>query len=71
MAGIVPAEDGDEAGWQVYFGVSDVTKAVASVIAAGGTVLVEPEDQPEEGSLATIMDPQGGVLSLIQVLRPK
>lgn len=70
VAGIVPAEDGDEAGWQVYFGVPDVTKAVDTVIAAGGTVLVEPEDQPEEGCLATIMDPQGGVLSLIQVLPP-
>ncbi|UXM91135.1 VOC family protein [Paenarthrobacter sp. JL.01a] len=67
VAGIVPAEEGDDAAWQVYFGVADVRKAADAAVAAGGELLVEPEDQPEAGSLATIMDPQGGVLSLIQV----
>lgn len=67
VAGIVAADEGDEAGWQVYFGVSDVAAAAAGAAAAGGTVLVEPDEHPEEGSLATIMDPQGGVLNLIQL----
>ncbi|MFJ4027818.1 VOC family protein [Paenarthrobacter sp. NPDC089989] len=71
VAGIVPAEDGDEAGWQVYFGVSDLRAAAYAAAAAGGDVLVEPEEFPEEGSLATIRDPQGGVLSLIQIVSPK
>lgn len=67
VAGIVPADEGDEAGWQIYFGVADLRKAVEAAAAAGGELLVEPEDKAETGSLATIEDPQGGVLSLIQV----
>ncbi|MGA8788247.1 MAG: VOC family protein, partial [Paenarthrobacter sp.] len=66
VAGIVPADEGDEAGWQIYFGVADLRKAVEAAVAAGGELLVEPEDKPEAGSLATIQDPQGGILSLIQ-----
>ncbi|WP_311213533.1 MULTISPECIES: VOC family protein [unclassified Arthrobacter] len=66
VAGIVPADEGDEASWQVYFGVADLRQAVEAAVAAGGELLVEPEDKPGTGSLATIQDPQGGVLSLIQ-----
>jgi len=67
VAGVVPADEGDQAGWQIYFGVADLRKAVQAATAAGGELLVEPEDKPEAGSLATIQDPQGGVLSLIQL----
>jgi predicted enzyme related to lactoylglutathione lyase len=67
VAGVVPAGEGDEASWQIYFGVADLRKAVEAAVAAGGELLVEPEDKLETGSLATIEDPQGGVLSLIQV----
>ncbi|MCP1410860.1 VOC family protein [Paenarthrobacter sp. A20] len=67
VAGVVPAGEGDEPGWQIYFAVADLRKAVEAAAAAGGEVLVEAEDHPETGSLATIQDPQGGVLSLIQV----
>ncbi|WOH18124.1 VOC family protein [Paenarthrobacter sp. GOM3] len=70
VAGIVPADEGDDPGWQVYFGVADVRRAVDAAEAAGGEVLVEPEDNTELGSLATIRDPQGGVLSLLQVVSP-
>jgi len=28
--------------------------------------MVEPDERPGDGSLATIQDPQGGVLNLIQ-----
>ena len=67
VAGVVPAEQGEEADWQVYFGVADVSTAATAVQSAGGELLVEPDEQPADGSLATIRDPQGGVLSLIQV----
>ncbi|WP_284975139.1 VOC family protein [Arthrobacter sp. efr-133-TYG-104] len=67
VAGIVPADAGEDASWQVYFAVADVRKAVEAAVAAGGEAIVEPEEKPESGSLATIQDPQGGVLSLIQV----
>ncbi|GGH96802.1 VOC family protein [Arthrobacter liuii] len=66
VAGVVPADEGDEADWQVYFGVADVAGAAAAAHAAGGEVLVEPDGRPVDGSLATIQDPQGGILNLIQ-----
>jgi predicted enzyme related to lactoylglutathione lyase len=56
-----------ETGWQVYFGVSDVAGAVAAALAAGGVVLIEPEDVEEAGTIATLRDPQGGVFSLLAV----
>ncbi|UUL77066.1 VOC family protein [Pseudarthrobacter sp. Fe7] len=67
VAGVVPADEGEEADWQVYYGVADVAAAAAAAQAAGGQVVVEPDDHPADGSLATIKDPQGGVLNLIQV----
>ena len=67
VAGVVPADPGDEADWQIYFGVAGVGAAAAAAREAGGEVLVEPDEPAAEGSLATIEDPQGGVLNLIQV----
>ncbi|MDQ0767486.1 putative enzyme related to lactoylglutathione lyase [Pseudarthrobacter defluvii] len=67
VAGVVPADEGEEADWQIYFGVADVAAAAAAAQAAGGEVLVEPDEEPADGSLATIRDPQGGILNLIQV----
>ena len=49
VAGIAPLPADDEgtapAGWQVYFGVSDVADAVGAAVAAGAVVLVEPESR--------------------------
>lgn len=70
VAGIatVPAAEQDlESGWQVYFGVASVRDAVAAARAAGAVVLVEPGDAEEAGAIATIRDPQGGVISLLEV----
>jgi predicted enzyme related to lactoylglutathione lyase len=70
VAGIatVPATEGElEPGWQVYFGVPSVAEAVAAARAAGGAVLVEPDEAGEGGSVATLRDPQGGVFSLLEV----
>lgn len=79
VAGIAPlAADGDGTGgtgkaqWQVYFGVSNVAEAVDAAVAGGAVVLVEPEAAPEgreedgeEGIIATLQDPQGGIFSLV------
>ena len=54
-------------GWQVYFGVSSVADAVAAAVAAGGTVLIEPDELEEAGTIATLEDPQGGVFSVLEV----
>ncbi|MGY2744901.1 VOC family protein [Arthrobacter sp. UYCu723] len=75
VAGIaaVPAdaEGALRPGWQVYFGVSSVADAVAAAVAAGGVVLVEPDegvpDDEDAGTIATLKDPQGGVFSLLEV----
>jgi predicted enzyme related to lactoylglutathione lyase len=67
VAGVAPAEEGAQAGWDVYFGVASLADAVRAAVAAGGEVLVEPEGGAGEGALATIRDPQGGILSLLEV----
>ncbi|WP_144671650.1 VOC family protein [Arthrobacter sp. U41] len=54
-------------GWQVYFGVSSVAEAVAAAEAAGGTVLIAPDEADEAGTIATLEDPQGGVFSVLEV----
>ena len=36
-------------------------------MAAGGTVLIEPDEAEEAGTIATLEDPQGGVFSLLEV----
>jgi len=54
-------------GWQVYFGVASVPGAVAAAVAAGGVVLIEPDEGEEGGTIATLQDPQGGVFSLLEV----
>ena len=67
IATVPKAEQGLEPGWQVYFGVPSVAQAVAAARAAGAVVLVEPEDDGEAGTIATLRDPQGGVFSLLEV----
>ncbi|MFJ5861241.1 VOC family protein [Pseudarthrobacter sp. NPDC092439] len=67
VAGVVPADEGAQAGWDVYFGVASLADAVRAAVAAGGEVLVEPEGGAGHGALATVRDPQGGVLSLLEV----
>jgi predicted enzyme related to lactoylglutathione lyase len=54
-------------GWQVYFGVSSVAEAVAAAEAAGGTVLIAPDEADDAGTIATLEDPQGGVFSVLEV----
>lgn len=54
-------------GWQVFFGVSSVAGAVAAALAAGGTVLIEPDEDEEAGTIATLADPQGGVFSVLEL----
>ncbi|MFD5276046.1 VOC family protein [Pseudarthrobacter sp. NPDC058362] len=67
VAGVVPADEGAQAGWDVYFGVASIDDALRAAVAAGGEVLVQPEGGAGGGALATIRDPQGGILSLLEV----
>ena len=67
VAGIAAAEDA--AGWQIYFGATDVAETVRKAVAAGAEVLIEPDvsDPDAPGATATLKDPQGGVFSLLEV----
>lgn len=71
VAGIaaVPAEAAGtlKPGWQVYFGVSSVADTIAAAVAAGGTVLIEPDEDEDAGTIATLEDPQGGVFSVLEL----
>jgi len=45
--------------WLMYIGVDDVDACVASIIAAGGAVLMPAFDMPDVGRIAMLADPQG------------
>ncbi len=56
--------------WAVYFCVADTDATVARAEQAGGTVRVLPFDTPV-GRVATLIDPQGAVFSLIALAAPR
>ena len=55
--------------WAVYFNVADLDEALAVVNRMGGKVLMDPMDI-DPGRFTTVMDPQGAVLTLMQVKIP-
>lgn len=61
--GLIPAEMGSF--WRVYFAVDNLDDAVVKVKELGGEVHGEPEDSPF-GRLATVSDPAGARLQIIQ-----
>jgi predicted enzyme related to lactoylglutathione lyase len=52
--------------WNAYFAVGDADAAVATVTAAGGSVVRPPWDTPY-GRMAVVSDDQGAVFSLVSV----
>lgn len=52
--------------WAVYFNVSDIAATIDNVQAAGGQVVQGPMEVPEVGHIATVHDPNGGSLCLMQ-----
>jgi predicted enzyme related to lactoylglutathione lyase len=63
LAGIMAA--GETEGWSVYFEVEDADATCALAEELGGKVVHAPEDTPY-GRLATLLDPTGTRLKLIQ-----
>jgi hypothetical protein len=62
--GIVPLPAGlKESGWLRYVLVNDVAATVEKVMAAEGEVLVKPDARLQDGNVALIADPLGGVLA--------
>jgi predicted enzyme related to lactoylglutathione lyase len=52
--------------WMMYIGVSDVDACVASITAAGGTVLLPAFDIPDIGRIAMLADPQGAAFYVMR-----
>ncbi|HWO58842.1 MAG TPA: VOC family protein [Umezawaea sp.] len=65
VAGRLTADTGLPPGWMVYFSVPDLDAAVASAADLGGSVVVEPREVPT-GLIASIADPAGAVVTLLQ-----
>ena len=64
-AGVVRIEwDGIEPNWLPYVRVADVSAVAGRVEQAGGKVLLEPTADFEDGKVAFIGDPTGGVLAV-------
>ena len=62
---MVPPVEGMPPHWGIYIHVDDCDAAVAAAKDAGGSVVMEPVDGPP-GRMATLADPQGAILSVIQ-----
>lgn len=52
--------------WSVYITVADCDGTVEKAASSGGKVLMPPTDIPDVGRVATLMDPQGAVISLVK-----
>lgn len=52
--------------WGVCFRVYDCDATVDLARSAGGEVLIEPQNVPNVGRLATILDPQGGKFQVLK-----
>jgi predicted enzyme related to lactoylglutathione lyase len=66
VAALSPNEGEAEFWWNVYLAVDDCDAAVKSVLAAGGSVPVEPMDVMTQGRMAIAHDPTGAPFGLWQ-----
>lgn len=62
---MAPPMPGIPAYWGVYFHSDDTAETVAIARERGAQVLMEPTPMPGVGTLATLMDPQGAVFSVM------
>ncbi|HWE56855.1 MAG TPA: VOC family protein [Acidimicrobiales bacterium] len=60
----MPAEVPDH--WLVYFGTADVDADSERATTAGATLVVGPQDVPDTGRFAVLVDPLGSVFGLFQ-----
>lgn len=66
-AGLVPLEGASRrGGWMGFVRVADIDKSVRTARKIGGQVLMEPAAADQDGRIAVIADPYGGVVGLLQ-----
>lgn len=71
IGGLMPADvSGRSPSWIGYVQVADAPAAIERARAAGATVHQEPMAIEGVGTVATLADPQGAMLSMIQVVPP-
>lgn len=67
VAGIGPKQMAEQpSAWMVYIGTPDVEDTVKKAQAAGGNVIVAPMSVGDQGKMAIIQDPSGGVIGVWQ-----
>ncbi|WP_402469792.1 VOC family protein [Isoptericola aurantiacus] len=67
VAGVGPnMAAGQPSEWTVYLATSDADAAARRVAEHGGTLLVEPDDVPEQGRFFVAVDPAGGPVAFWQ-----
>ncbi|MCP2294756.1 hypothetical protein APR11_001163 [Nocardia amikacinitolerans] len=67
VAAAMPTTGDDQPpAWNSYVSVTDVDATAKAVQAAGGQVLMEPMDIPDQGRMAVFIDPIGAVISAWQ-----
>jgi predicted enzyme related to lactoylglutathione lyase len=70
-AGITPLPPNEgPPGWLPYVQVESVAATVAAATAAGGKILLPPDEAVLDGNLAVIGDPLGGVIGIIHWTSP-
>jgi uncharacterized protein len=52
--------------WNIYFAAANTDDTVAKATAAGGSVMVPPQDIPNVGRFAFLQDPQGVMFGILQ-----
>ena len=65
-----PPVEGTPNHWGLHMTVSDIDKAIATTVAEGGKVLMEPFDCPDGMRIAYLADPQGASFAVIQFNKP-
>ena len=70
IGGLAVAEEADTADhravWLSSVSVSDVDETTSAAVAAGGSVILEPDELPERGRYSVIADPQGAAIVLLR-----
>jgi hypothetical protein len=68
IGGMMALQEKDKmpSSWMSYVSVPDVDAYAKKVTAAGGNVVVPPQDIPKVGRFAVVVDPQGAAFSLFK-----
>lgn len=62
-----PQFQGVPSHWMTYVTVDDIKESTTRAKSLGGTVVMEPMDVPNVGSMSVVKDPTGAVFSMMQL----